>query len=106
MPWMYDDSPDMERQLPQRHWRALAHWKPANRHLPLAVFLAVEPIGMQDLWGEGFAQRRPVGTGSPGHPTTPTAWRDPQRVRSRCPSCTDEIIGKRRPTGITYGWVA
>lgn len=64
MPWMYGDSPDMERQLLQRHWRALAHWKPASWHLPLAVFLAGEPIGVQDLWAEEFAQRRSVGTGS------------------------------------------
>jgi len=64
MPWMYGDSPDMERQLLQRHWRALAHWKPASWHLPLAVFLADEPIGVQDLWAEEFAQRRSVGTGS------------------------------------------
>lgn len=64
MPWMYGDSPDMERQLLQRHWRALAHWKPASWHLPLAVFLAGEPVGVQDLWAEEFALRRSVGTGS------------------------------------------
>jgi RimJ/RimL family protein N-acetyltransferase len=64
MPWMYGDSPCMERQFLQRHWRALAHWKPASWHLPLAVFLAAEPIGVQDLWAEEFAQRRSVGTGS------------------------------------------
>jgi RimJ/RimL family protein N-acetyltransferase len=64
MPWMYGGSPDMERQLLQRHWRALAHWKPASWHLPLAVFLAAEPVGVQDLWAEEFAQRRSVGTGS------------------------------------------
>jgi RimJ/RimL family protein N-acetyltransferase len=64
MPWMYGDSPDMERQLLQRHWRALAHWKPVSWHLALTVFLADEPIGMQDLWAEDFAQRRSVSTGS------------------------------------------
>ena len=64
MPWMYGDSPDMERHLLQRHWRALAHWKPGSWHLPLTVFLAGEPVGMQDLWAEEFAQRRSVGTGS------------------------------------------
>jgi hypothetical protein len=45
MPWMYGGSPDMERQLLQRHWRALAHWKPASWHLPLAVFLASRSRG-------------------------------------------------------------
>lgn len=64
MPWMYDGTPEMERQLLQRHWRALAHWKPGSWHLPLAVLLAGEPIGMQDLWAEEFALRRSVGTGS------------------------------------------
>jgi RimJ/RimL family protein N-acetyltransferase len=64
MPWMYSDSPGMERQFLQRHWRALAHWKPASWHLPLAVLLAAEPIGVQDLWAQEFAQRRSVGTGS------------------------------------------
>jgi RimJ/RimL family protein N-acetyltransferase len=64
MPWMYGGSPDMERQLLQRHWRALAHWKPASWHLPLAVFLADEPVGMQNLWAEEFAHRGSVGTGS------------------------------------------
>jgi hypothetical protein len=39
------DSPGMERQLLQRHWRTLAHWKPASWHLPLAVFLAGELLG-------------------------------------------------------------
>ena len=64
MPWMYGSSPDMERQLLQRHWRALARWKPDSWHLPLAVFLAAEPVGMQDLWAEEFALRRSVGTDS------------------------------------------
>jgi RimJ/RimL family protein N-acetyltransferase len=64
MPWMYGDSPDMERQLMQRHWRALAHWKPVSWHLPLAVFLSDDLIGVQDLWAEEFAVRRSVGTGS------------------------------------------
>jgi RimJ/RimL family protein N-acetyltransferase len=64
MPWMYGGSPGMERQLLQRHWRALAHWEPAGWHLPLAVFLGAEPIGMQDLWAQEFARRRSAGTGS------------------------------------------
>jgi RimJ/RimL family protein N-acetyltransferase len=64
MSWMYGGSPGMERHLLQRHWRALAHWKPASWHLPLAVFLADDPIGVQDLWADKFAQRRSVGTGS------------------------------------------
>jgi len=61
---MYGGSPGTERQLLQRRWRALVHWKPSSWHLPLAVFLAAEPVGMQDLWAEEFARRRSVGPGS------------------------------------------
>jgi RimJ/RimL family protein N-acetyltransferase len=64
MPWMYDDSPAMERQLLQRHWRALAHWRPESWHLLLAVFADGEPIGVQNMWADDFARRRSVGTGS------------------------------------------
>jgi RimJ/RimL family protein N-acetyltransferase len=64
MTWMYEPSPAMERQLLQRHWRALAHCKPGSWHLPLAVFLAGEPAGMQDLWAEDFAVRRSIASGS------------------------------------------
>ena len=64
MPWMCEPSPAMERQLLQRHWRALAHWKPGSWHLPLAIFLAGEPVGMQDLWAEDFTVRRSVASGS------------------------------------------
>jgi hypothetical protein len=49
MQWMYEPSPEMERRLVQRHWRALAHWSPGSWHLPLAVFLDGEPIGVQAL---------------------------------------------------------
>jgi hypothetical protein len=62
MPWMFEPSPGMERQLLQRHWRALAHWKPARWHLPLAVYLDEQPIGVQDLWATDFARLRTVGT--------------------------------------------
>ena len=64
MSWMYDDSPVMERQLLQRHWRALAHWRRESWHLPLAVFADSEPIGIQGRWADDFAQCRSVGTGS------------------------------------------
>jgi len=58
MPWMYDDSPAVQRQFLQRHWRAPAYWKPESWHLPLAG----EPVGMQDVWAEEFALRPSVGT--------------------------------------------
>lgn len=64
MPWMYDDSPAMERQLLQRHWRALAHWRPESWHLLLVVFAGGEPVGVQNMWADDFARCRSVGTGS------------------------------------------
>jgi hypothetical protein len=51
-------------QLLQRHWRALAHWKPDSWHLPLTVYLNRQPIGIQDIWAGDFARLRSAGTGS------------------------------------------
>jgi RimJ/RimL family protein N-acetyltransferase len=64
LPWMYDPSPQMERQLLQRYWRALAHWRPESWHLLLAIYLEGLPIGMQELWAKDFRRIRSVGTGS------------------------------------------
>ncbi len=64
LPWMYDPSPGMERQFLQRHWRALAHWKPDSWHLLLAIYRDDRPIGIQDMWANDFARVRSVGTGS------------------------------------------
>jgi hypothetical protein len=75
MSWMYDDSPAMERQLLQRHWRALAHWRPESWHLLLAIFADGEPIGIQGMWADDFARCRSVGTtdSTPSTGTTPAA---------------------------------
>jgi RimJ/RimL family protein N-acetyltransferase len=62
--WMYEPSPGMERKFVQRHWRALAHWRPESWHLPLAVYVGGEPAGIQDMWANDFAHVRSVGTGS------------------------------------------
>ncbi len=64
MAWMYDATPQMERRMLQRHWRALAHWRPESWHLSLAVYRDGRPIGAQDLWANDFATARSVGTGS------------------------------------------
>lgn len=64
LPWMYEPSPAMERELVQRHWRALAQWKPEAWYLPLAVYLGDRPIGIQAIWATAFARHRSVGTGS------------------------------------------
>ncbi|MGA2830731.1 MAG: GNAT family N-acetyltransferase [Streptosporangiaceae bacterium] len=64
LPWMYEPSPDMEREFFQRYWRALAHWRPSSWHLPLAIYLKERPIGVQDMWAADFARLRSAGTGS------------------------------------------
>jgi RimJ/RimL family protein N-acetyltransferase len=64
LPWMYAASPHMERQLLQRHWRALTQWRTESWLLPLAVYRAGRPIGMQELWAFDFVNQRSVITGS------------------------------------------
>jgi hypothetical protein len=46
--WMYEPSPGMERKFVQRHWRALAHWRPESWHLPLAVYVGFRKLGYRD----------------------------------------------------------
>jgi RimJ/RimL family protein N-acetyltransferase len=62
--WMYDPTPEMERQFLQRHWRSLAHWKPDSWYLPLTLYLDGQPIGVQSIWASDFARLRSAGTGS------------------------------------------
>jgi RimJ/RimL family protein N-acetyltransferase len=62
--WMYDPSPEMERQFLQRHWRALAHWEPGSWYLPLTLHLDDQPIGVQSIWASDFARLRSASTGS------------------------------------------
>ena len=64
LPWMYEPSPALERQLMCRYWRTLADWSPGGWHLLLGVFVGERPIGMQSLWASDFARLRSVGTGS------------------------------------------
>jgi RimJ/RimL family protein N-acetyltransferase len=62
--WMYESSPGMERKFVQRHWRALAHWRPESWYLSMAIFLGGRPVGIQNMWADDFAHVRSVGTGS------------------------------------------
>jgi RimJ/RimL family protein N-acetyltransferase len=64
LPWMYAPSPYMERALLQRHWRALAHWRPESWHLLLAIYSDGRPIGVQELWATDYRVTRAAGTGS------------------------------------------
>ncbi|WP_431929954.1 GNAT family N-acetyltransferase [Nonomuraea jabiensis] len=62
--FLYAPSPERERQLLQRHWRALAHWRPDSWDLQLAVRLGGTAIGLQSMWATDFAVTRAVETGS------------------------------------------
>ena len=59
---------------------ALAYRKPGSWYLALAVFLAGEPIGLQDLWAEDFAVRKSIASGS-----SITRARQGPRIRYRGP---------------------
>ncbi|MGI5292820.1 GNAT family N-acetyltransferase [Nonomuraea polychroma] len=62
--FLYAASPERERQLLQRHWRALAHWRPDSWDLHLAIRLHGTAIGLQNMWANDFAITRTVETGS------------------------------------------
>ncbi|WP_188196652.1 GNAT family N-acetyltransferase [Nonomuraea sp. SYSU D8015] len=62
--YLYKPSPERERHLLQRHWRALAHWQPTSWKLHLAIRVDGAAIGMQDIWATDFAVVRSVETGS------------------------------------------
>jgi RimJ/RimL family protein N-acetyltransferase len=64
LPWLYAPSPDVERALLQRHWRALAHWRPDSWHLLLAIYLDGEPIGVQEMWATEYGVTRSAGVGT------------------------------------------
>ncbi|MEU0571534.1 GNAT family N-acetyltransferase [Nonomuraea sp. NPDC005983] len=62
--YLYEPSPDRERHLLQRHWRALAHWRPTGWDLHLAIRVDGMAVGVQNLWATDFATVRSVETGS------------------------------------------
>ncbi|GAA1614161.1 GNAT family protein [Nonomuraea maheshkhaliensis] len=62
--YLYEPSPQRERHLLQRHWRALAHWRPDSWNLQLAIRVDSVAVGLQNMWAVGFAAVRTVETGS------------------------------------------
>ncbi|GAA3251219.1 GNAT family N-acetyltransferase [Nonomuraea helvata] len=62
--YLYEPSPDRERHLLQRHWRALAHWRPESWDLHLAIRVGGVAIGVQNMWASNFGTVRVVETGS------------------------------------------
>ncbi|MEU5885003.1 GNAT family N-acetyltransferase [Spirillospora sp. NPDC047279] len=64
LPWLYGPSPQLERDLLQRHWRARAHWRTDSWHLQLGIYHDQALIGLQEIWATDFPLRRVVETGS------------------------------------------
>ncbi|MGR6919679.1 GNAT family N-acetyltransferase [[Actinomadura] parvosata] len=62
--YLYEPSPQRERQLLQQHWRALAHWRPESWNLQLAIRVEGVAVGMQNMWAADYATVRTVETGS------------------------------------------
>jgi hypothetical protein len=51
--YLYEPSPERERHLLQRHWRALAHWRPTSWDLHLAIRVNGIAVGGQNVWATG-----------------------------------------------------
>ncbi len=64
IPWTDAPSPELERGALQWWWRQRAEWRPQRWWFTGAVFVAGEPVGVQDLWGVEFASLGTVETGS------------------------------------------
>jgi RimJ/RimL family protein N-acetyltransferase len=64
IPWTDQPSPHLEQGALQFIWRCRAEWTPEKWHLPLAVCLEGQPVGVQGVVGEEFAALRSVETGS------------------------------------------
>lgn len=62
--WSTLPSPAFERSFIQHHWSRRAGWQPDDWGLELMVSLDGRPVGVQALYGRGFAVHRAVSTGS------------------------------------------
>jgi RimJ/RimL family protein N-acetyltransferase len=64
VPWTEGTPAERARNLLQKHWRRRGAWTPRSWVLDLVVFVDGRPVGVQELFGQDFAVRREVGTGS------------------------------------------
>ncbi len=62
--WTDLRSPEFEWSFLRFLWGTRASWTPEAWRLPLAVFHAGQPIGIQEVWATDFATLRVVETGS------------------------------------------
>jgi RimJ/RimL family protein N-acetyltransferase len=63
-PWTDVAPPLQQRQSMQYVWRTRAEWQPEQWHLPMAVVVDDQVVGVQALLAEHFAVLRTVSTGS------------------------------------------
>ncbi|MGH9185858.1 MAG: GNAT family N-acetyltransferase [Acidimicrobiales bacterium] len=63
-PWTDEPSPHLERNSCRFFWRTRADLTPDDWHLPLAVLVDGQPVGVQGIMAKSFPVRRVVSTGS------------------------------------------
>ena len=64
IPWTDAASPELERSALQHWWRQRADWQPGDWHYCAGVFVAGEPVGVQELHAVEFPALRSLSTGS------------------------------------------
>ncbi len=64
VPWTDVEPEERRRRAAQFWWGQRAGWAVDEWHLPFAVFLAGQPVGIQELFATQFAVLREVATGS------------------------------------------
>lgn len=62
--WTDRPAQEFGHRFVQYFWNQRAVWNPANWALPFGVYLAGEPVGVQQITAHNFPLLRTVGTGS------------------------------------------
>jgi RimJ/RimL family protein N-acetyltransferase len=64
MPWTDVPPPRLQRESLQHIWRTRAEWTPQRWHLPMAVVVGGDIVGVQGMHAEHYPTLRAVSTGS------------------------------------------
>jgi RimJ/RimL family protein N-acetyltransferase len=64
IPWTRFEPPKLQQQGMQHYWRVRSQLSPEEWHLPFAVHVDGELVGVQDVGAKSFAVTRSVATGS------------------------------------------
>lgn len=62
--WTDHAAPEFGHRFARYFWNQRATWSPESWALPFGVYLAGEPVGVQQITAHGFPLLRTVGTGS------------------------------------------